>query len=48
MKRFFSNHAWAGTLWKTPKLFTPGPLNTSTPVKQAILINYNIGHENGI
>lgn len=40
MKRFFSNHAWAGTLWKTHKLFTPGPLNTSTQVKQAMLVDY--------
>lgn len=40
MKRFFANHAWAGKLWKTPKLFTPGPLNTSTQVKQAMLVDY--------
>lgn len=40
MIRFFSNHAWAGKLGKTPKLFTPGPLNTSAPVKQAMLVDY--------
>lgn len=40
MKRFLSNRAWAGKLCNGPKLFTPGPLNTSAPVKQAMLVDY--------
>ena len=40
MKRLFSNHAWAGKVSQTPKLFTPGPLNTSLATKQAMLIDY--------
>lgn len=40
MKRFLSNHAWTGKLWRAGKLFTPGPLNTSAPVKQAMLVDY--------
>ena len=40
MKRFLHSMHAAEKLWKTPQLFTPGPLNTSTAVKQAMLIDY--------